>query len=148
MNNRSTSLDDIVVELSADLEAATKAQTESVLQSKRSGHGLAAVRRYIEAAFTPVRKHHAPPQILCDTDVAPKRKPAPPKVEKSLAEKTEIIFKDCEHTHRTPVRRAGLHRSHYIMIPRESADELIAEAVKSLSRKEDKDGKPNRKSSS
>ena len=64
MNNRSTSLDDVVVELSADLEAATKAQTEPVLQPKRPGHGLAAGRRYIEAAFATTPRKHTPPEIV------------------------------------------------------------------------------------
>ena len=131
-----TPLEQIVSELSIQLDEAVSAQTEPVLRPKRPGHGLAAVRRYIEAAFVPVRKHHAPPQILGDTDAAPKRKPAPAKVEKSLVGRAEIIFKDCDTHHHTPVRRAGIHRCYHVVVPRESADELIAEAVKSLSRKE------------
>jgi hypothetical protein len=129
-------VDDVIIELSADLEAATKAQTEPVLKPKRPGNGLAAVRQYIEAAFAPARKHT--PQLLCDVDVVETtpRKPRAIKVAKSLAEKAEIIFKDCDTHHHTPVRRAGIHRCYHVAVPRESAGELFSQALKSLSRKE------------
>jgi hypothetical protein len=138
-----TPLEQIVSELSIQLDEAVSAQTEPVLQPKRPGHGLAAVRRYIEAAFAPARKHT--PQLLCDVDVVETtpRRPRAIKVAKSLAEKAEIIFKDCDTHHHTPVRRAGLHRCHYITVPTESAEQLIEQAMRLYApKKEDKDTTP------
>jgi hypothetical protein len=153
MSNRNscTSLDDIVVELSADLEAATKAQTEPVLQPKRPGHGVAAIRAHIQKQFEHIHDDLARSMrevVVCDVEVevveTTPRKPRAVKAEKSLAEKAEIILKDCEHTHRhTPVRRAGLHRCHYITVPTESAEQLIEQAMRLYApKKEDKDTTP------
>lgn len=143
MNNRSTSLDDVIIELSADLEAATKAQTEPVLQPKRPGHGVAAIRAHIQKQFEHIHDDLARSMhevVVCDVEVevveTTPRKPRAVKAEKSLAEKAEIILKDCDTHHHTPVRRAGIHRCYHVVVPRESADELIAEAVKNLSQKE------------
>ena len=133
---RYTSLDDIVIELSADLDAATKALTEPTLCPKRPGRGLDAIRERIRREFSKVHDslardmRVAVPDIEVVVEETP-RKPAPVKAEKSLAENAEVILRNCEQ-HRPPAHRHLPHgvRCYWVVPPVEDADTLIRQALK------------------
>jgi len=133
---RYTSLAGLVIELSADLDAATKALTEPRLCPKRPGRGLDAIRERIQREFSKVHDALARdmrvvvPDIEATVEETP-RKTAPVKAEKSLAERAAVIVRDCEQ-HRMPARRHLPHgvRTYWVVPPKESADELIRDAMK------------------
>jgi len=131
----SDTFDDICRELSAELNKAVEAQTEPILHPKqRAGRGLASIAAHIQKEFSKIHDGLARGMrevVVCDVDDAPKPKLRTMKVEKSLAEKAEVIVRDCEQ-HRTPARRHLPHgvRCYWVVPPVEDADTLIRQALK------------------
>ena len=129
----SDTFDDICRELSTDLAEAVEAQTEAVLHPKqRAGRGLASIAAHIQKEFSKIHDDLARGMrevVVCDVDDAPKPKLRTMKVEKSLAERAEVILRNCEP--RTPVRRHLPHgvRCHWVVPPVEDADTLIRQAL-------------------